>query len=99
MKKINTQTKAAPSRSTSGRSSASHTVGSRGGYHASASLQDDYISDNGRSVVTERTAYNRNAARPGNVAGRNNGQQRVAINSNMIDDMMEEDDYDYEELE
>ena len=71
------------------------TVPSRESYH-------DLVSDNSRSVVTERT-YSRNAARSGNSGRSNNGQQGVTINSNMIDDAVIDDefdfDYDFEELE
>ena len=68
---------------------------SRESYH-------DLVSDNSRSVVTERT-YSRNAARSGSLARSNNGQQGVTINSNMIDDAATDNDfefdYDFEELE
>ncbi len=62
---------------------------SRESYH-------DLVSDNSRSVVTERT-YSRSAP-SGNSGRSNNGQQGVTINSNMIDDEFEFD-YDFEELE
>ncbi len=113
VKKINTQSRYAPSKanssgrsgSASGRSSSvSHTVGSRGGYHTSDSFEeDDLISDNSRNVVTERTAYSRNAAPSGSAVRRNNGQQGVTINSNMTDDGDTDHDfnfdYDFEELD
>ncbi len=112
VKKINTQSRYAQSKanpsgkssSSSGRSSsASHTVGSRAGYHTSDSFEeDDFISDNSRNVVTERTAYSRNAVRSGSTVRRSNGQKSVTVNSNVTDDADADDDfnfdYDFEEL-
>lgn len=114
VKKINTQRRSVPSKgSNSGRSaavsgrssSASHTVGSRGSYHTSAAYEeDDFISDNNRSVVTERTSYSRNTTRSATSAvRRNNGQQGFTINSKMAEDAVADNDlefdYDFEELE
>ncbi len=102
VKKINTQIKAAPSggnvsdRSDAGtrNSSASHTVGSRRSYQVSDLIEEeDLFTDNSRSVVTERTAYNRKSPRFGS----------HSVNRNITEDAAEEKDfefdYDFEELE
>lgn len=47
----------------------------------------------GRRVVTERTPVRGSGARKGSASGRN-GQQRVSINTNMVENAETEDDYE-----
>lgn len=94
VKTISSQRKSGGFRSGTGRGAAGRSTEGRTSQEASrtVSRREPAAPGYSRSVVTERTAVNRNTARNGNVvAGRTNGQQQVAINSSAVEDMEIED--------